>query len=1033
MGEILFSNWFIPIVEGIVASLVAALLAAYLLSRRPSVLRLYRKSLDKVCNDVDLQISLDERQVLQNALKDTAVVKAIKERTADPGEEAQLLCEAIKNNAPSSSPLTASVLTARVVERLLYAEFMMEDTDKFQNSHHNREPYFAEPSAPTALTVVLNSGQVILTWHPVQHPGIQCYHINRSTSINGPFISLATVKTTVGNILSSADDKELINDTIYYYTVIAESRALRQGYASTPVSIMYTPLSASENTVTQPAPVGSSTFFTSQEVWEEIADKSVDREQDLEKLLADFQNHSRRLFLIEGFGGLGKTTLASRLATAVSQLYHVLWIDCEGIAVTAERFLREMGWSASNQYNYPLLSAIVESLQSSQEEKDSGLFDFLAFISQAKKDPLVRPVAFFFDDYHLVTDAALKHLVLKIAESHFNVKVVLMIRFLPIELHDEVVIANTLQLQGLNFQGCRELIQACTLNYPALRNIDSEKLRRIWELTGQGVPTALRILISMTRNLSLDDTLEELPTLTTATRERWFDKLFSELSSEEQQVATEASIFRRPTLLRVLMAVSQCPRSIEVIAALVDRFVLIFDGNYYSMHALWSDYIRRRLSLSDVKELHRRAALFYRDFKSQDHYAEVMSHIEGCYHFIKAEDMEQAELALISIASILRSWGLYQEFTDILNEIEIYNVDQGRQLNSQLKLEKCAMLYAQGSVDEAISILKVLANTDTGEIQIRALLELGWIYIETGERREAERLLKLSREFAHQSNLLKLEAEALARLQHMTFHECDYDQTLAYNEERLNILQQLRDDPEAREAIAWIHHEIGNVYRERGFYEKALELYQQDQAFWNERGNPPSRVGWITYDIGQIYRDQGKLWEAQSQFENALQIFMKMQHLFGIAHVKIELGRVSAKLGQTEIAIQLVTEAIDLLHKVKGVAGEAYALGALGQIYLGLGKPNIALPYFQQTLEIETKLYSIKGRAWSLHQMSLTFEQQGKRELVSDNRIEACKKFSEAATHITQAQELYAQLGAATSIYGIKENSARIQQSCNGC
>jgi tetratricopeptide (TPR) repeat protein len=1032
MGGIISSAWFITIVGGALASLAATLIAAYVLNRRPSVLKLYHRALEQVCDEFNVIDS--EKLVLRNALKDKVVVKTIKLRTSDPGIETQRLCKSIAYYAPLSSRLADSAWVTTVVERWLYIEFLMEDTEKYQNFHRNRQPYFAVPPAPTGLVAVATSQQIILTWNPVPHPGIWRYHIARSTSVNGPFTKVDSVQSDSGTLLSFTDEKGIVNGTRYYYTVTAESNALRRGYSSAPIPVEYNLPATPINPGSSLTSVVSSTFFIPPEVWKEMADKSVDRKQELEKLLSDFNNAGRRLFLIEGFGGLGKTTLAAKLALAVSQRYSVLWVDCRGIPVAAERFLREMGWFAANQYEYPLLSAIVENPQLTQEEKNNALLDFFAFTNRSNSDESVRPIALFFDDYHLMKDAALKQLVQQIAESYLDVKVVFTIRYLPPELQNEVDRASALQLEGLGTEGCRELIEVNASSYPGLRDLDDRRLQHIWKLTGQGVPTALRILISMTRKLSLDDVLEELPTLTTATREKWFDKLFRELSPEEQQVATEASIFRRPVLRRALIAVSRCPRAREVIETLVDRFVLTFDGKFYSMHALWSDYTGSRLSSSDARELHLRAATFFRDFESShDRYTEVMSRLESCYHFIKAEDMDQAERELISIAGTLRSWGFFQEFTDILVEIEKDAAKRGKVLTPQLKLEKGAMLYAQGVVDEAIASLNELANTNTGEIEIKALQELGWIYIEIGRRREAEGLLKRSRQLAHQSNLPELEAEALEMLQHIAYHECDYDKALACNEERLGLLQQMKDDPYAREAIAWTHHEIGNVYRERGFYEKALELYQQDLSLWSELGNPPRRVAWIIYDIGQIYRDQGKLQDALNRFEEALRIFTRMQHFFGIAHVKIELGRIGVKLGPPDRAIQQVEEALELLRSVKGVAGEAYARGALGQIYLSLGKPDDALPYLQQSLEMETKLHSIKGRAWSLHQISLAYEQQGKRFLLSGSSTEACTRFCEASTTIAQAQELFTQTGAAPNIRGIQNDAVRIQQECAEC
>lgn len=456
----------------------------------------------------------------------------------------------------------------------------------------------------------------------------------------------------------------------------------------------------------------------------------------------------------------------------------MLYVNCQGIPVTAELFLHEMGQFAFNRCKNSILSTLVEAPHRSLEEKENGLLDFLASISKASNkatmDDCLRPIALFFDDYHLVKDPATTQLVLKIAECQVDVKVVLLIQYLSPELRGKVNTASTVQLEGLSLADCRKLIEVRAKEYPALMDLNDEMLHRIWKRTGRGVPIALNILISMTSNRTLDEAMERLPEkdydpLAAATSGQWFKSLFDELSPEERQVATEASIFRRPTSRRALMKVSQCARVDEIIDKLLDRFILTFDGKQYAMDALWSDYTSQLLSPSESKALHRRAAQFYCAFESKDRHAEVMSGLESCYHFIKAGEMEEAEKKLTSIAGTLRSWGFFQEVTDILVEIEKSAIEKDRVLAPQLRLEKSAMLYARGEKDkqgEAIAILKDLASTTNGEIEIKALQELGWIYIETGERREAERLLERSKRLAHQYNFPKLEAEALSRLQH---------------------------------------------------------------------------------------------------------------------------------------------------------------------------------------------------------------------------------------------------------------------------
>lgn len=1051
MGDIL-SN---PLIVGVLASVLAGLILAlftYLVSRlrTPSLPALYKKALREAYAQLapssDVKLSRDDKAVLRKALTDSTVVKAIETEALGPDEEAQRLCNVLAHLAPPVSPLSDATCATTVVAQLLYAEFIIEGRyHAYHERSDRRHSYFERPSAPTGLKATEASQQITLTWNPVPnasvHADIWRYHIDRATGANGPFTEVGILPAAnTGSSPSFTDDKGLTNDTTYYYKVIAETKALRRAEASPISAVPHVPhVSPPPNSQSSPIPAPTTALFKPLEYMQGVAEKCIDREHELDKLRADFANPRRRLIIIEGFGGMGKTTLAARLATAISEHYKVLWFDCKDLAFTAERILFEVGRFASEQCNYPWLAEIIANSSLSEEQKISGLIDFLKSSSkpgsEVKSQVSQRSIALFFDNYHRVKDAKLKQLIEKIVEHQIDVKVVLVIRHrlsLPLELQTLVNAADTLSLQGLDLGGCREFIEAYATSFPVLADLDEKTLLHVWERTGQGVPQALRLLIPNTRARSLHDVLQELPDYNplTSAYKVWFENLFIELSPAEQQVAIEASIFRQPPSRPALRYISRCARVDKIIDELVDLLVLTFEDEHYSMHALWSEYTRQLLSLDDASELHRRAAMFYRDLVSADRYTTIMNCRESCYHFLKAEDIEQAEAVLIPIAGTLRSWGLFQELTNILAEIEKRARGKDRPLDPLLRLEQSAVLSAQGEIEQATAIFKELAETNAGEVEITALQHLAWINIETDNRREAERLLERSKQLAHQYHLAKLEGEAIHGLQYIAYIESNYTRALEYNEQHLKICQHIKDE----EGRARTYHGMGNVHRERGLYNKAMEFYQQELDVWHAFGDPPGHVGWVTYDMGQVLFGQGKLEEAQRKFKEALQLFENMQYISGIAHTKIELGRVSSKLDQDRMAIDQLEEAITMLQKIKGTAGEAYGLRALGEVYLQLADPDNALPYLQQSLEIDEKtLGGKKGMASSLHRISLAHEQQGRRLLNSGNRAEATSRFCEAKASIVRAQELFAQLDAIPNFGGILDDSERIEQEYAQC
>jgi ATP/maltotriose-dependent transcriptional regulator MalT len=784
-------------------------------------------------------------------------------------------------------------------------------------------------------------------------------------------------------------------------------------------------------------------FFSLLEHIQGVADNCFGRKQDLNKLHNYIENVQRHLIVIEGFGGLGKTTLAAQFAVDISQRYTVLWISCRGIEVTTERFLHEIARFAAERYAYPWLTDIVGNTALSSAEILNGMLEFFVFTSKlditSSENILPQPIALFFDDYHLVQDRTLDLLIEKIIESHLNVKVVIIIRHrqpLSNKLQIKIDMANPILLDGLPLADCRSIIASYTTNFPALADLNEETLQQIWKRTGEGVPNALEICISMTRTRALHDILEQLPDydpLATTTRNQWFDGLFNELSPDEQQMAAEISIFRRPTSRRAIVSVSQCNKANEIIDALVNRFILMFDGKLYSMHALWSDYTKQRLSSTDIKKLHIRAATFYSTFATMGAHTslmnQIMTQLESCYHFIKAEDIDSTIAILIPIASTLRSWGVYNEILTILLEVEKVSKDAGKSLAPQLLLEHSVILHERGEVEKAIEILKDLVEANTGEVKINGLNRLAWMYIELGERRQAESCLNESRLLAHQSHLTMLEADALKGLHHLAYIESNYARALEFNEQRLHILQQLSDDPHVQEPIAMTYRDIGNIYREQGFYEKAMELYQNSLTIFHTIGYPPVHTGWLKYDIGRIEFEHGDFREAKESFYEALHLFQDIHYTHGIAHAMIEIAHVGIKLDKNHKSIEQLEEALALLRHLKLVSGEAYCLRVLGEVYFYLDNLEQALFYLQKSLYIDEKvLHGFKGISLTLHCISLVYEQQGKNLLSNGRPLEASQKFLEAKKSIFRVKSLLTELNAISNFETILNDAARIEK-----
>ena len=778
-----------------------------------------------------------------------------------------------------------------------------------------------------------------------------------------------------------------------------------------------------------------SAFFKPLALMKGMANACKGRVVEIHHLLDSFALPENHLIVIGGFGGIGKTTLVSCFAVEIADRYQVLWIDCATAAATAERVLNELA-----RYVQPVgenfLQEVVGKRTISEEEKINALIEFVSEISdQSRSDDRARiskPLTLIFDDYHLVTDQSLHHLISRIASAQVNIKIILITRNRNQFSQEILKLLNILKivdLDGLSLADCRDVISAHSQRFPQLANLDNETMELIWSRTGEGIPAAINILISLTINRGLKDVLKELPDydpFVAASSRQWLDELWSELPSNSQQMLKEISALRRPAERATLLAICQQPEGDRILDDLVGRFIVTFDSELYSLHALWHEYVQKTLTPYEIKGYHLRAALLFRDKTAPGLYQMVTTRLESCYHYIKAEVVDDATAVLIPISDMLQYWGFYQELLEIIDDLEKDAKRKGRSLDPRIRIAQIAALSNRGEAESSIAILKDIIETSQGEIKINALQKLGWISIEIGDRSLATDLFQQSLDHAISLDLTELEGEAYRGLEHIAYFESRYQQAWEYDEERLRIYQKMGNTPKALDGIAWVYHDFGAIYRERGVYEQALEMYEKDFDLWHQRGDPPFQVGWLHYDIGQILYQQGKWTEAQERYQTALRIFQKELFISGIAHVEIELGRNGCHLISSEDNAKLVLAAIEKLRRIKNISGMAYGWHALGEIYLLEHNPDLSLEYLQQGLPAETDLKNVKGQARCLHWMALAYEQQGERAQAEGKSKLALERQNEALATIRQAQDLYASIGVVPSFRHVHDDEQRI-------
>lgn len=162
----------------------------------------------------------------------------------------------------------------------------------------------------------------------------------------------------------------------------------------------------------------------------------------------------------------------------------------------------------------------------------------------------------------------------------------------------------------------------------------------------------------------------------------------------------------------------------------------------------------------------------------------------------------------------------------------------------------------------------------------------------------------------------------------------------SYSRLALAIYEELEQLPPQ----ATIYNNLGAWAYFEGNWDEALELYAKAREI-RERIADPVGASFGAYNIAEILTDQGKLQEAEALLESVLRVRKAAGWRAGVAIATRQLGRVEARAGRHEMALELLAEAqagfLEVgaqseLNETEGSIAECYVLQGEGEAALTL-------------------------------------------------------------------------------------------------
>jgi SAM-dependent methyltransferase len=356
----------------------------------------------------------------------------------------------------------------------------------------------------------------------------------------------------------------------------------------------------------------------------------VDRHAESATLLRAVRA-GKSVIAVEGMAGAGKSTVAAHVCRRAGRLpvlarmasfrpgWDVRWVFCGERARSLT--LTALGAAlASDAEGTPVARALraVAARGAEPAEFTDALIDLLAG----------RRILLVLDDFHTVTDPALRQLLSRLEHSQIASSVIVTSRSRLPELH-ATALAQRMTLGGMSLEDSRALLRTHEIT---LRDA-SAKL--VWERAGGGNPFALTMFAGRARDTDPEGLVQDLPAFAKDTN-AWIAPVFDVLSPAAQQAA-KITAFAYEAPSRELVAAVAPPGTAEAaLAELASRFLATVNAGQVEMNSAVRDFVSGRTTPAEQDDLAQQFTSYYQD-QAREVFVHGLGHHEPSYGLLYLE------------------------------------------------------------------------------------------------------------------------------------------------------------------------------------------------------------------------------------------------------------------------------------------------------------------------------------------------------------------------------------------------------------
>lgn len=586
-----------------------------------------------------------------------------------------------------------------------------------------------------------------------------------------------------------------------------------------------------------------------------LVERLVGRDREI-KELAQFFKGQKRLFLLRGIPGIGKTALVAYAAKNYEHNDQIFWYNI-GEWSSPRNTIQHL----ANYFEERGFSRLKNYLDAHEVPDMADVRDILAEVD--------IPAIMIFDECQNANPNMvflLRALVSALGRSNY-LRLAMVGREIPevLDIRQRLDDKNILglELDGLSIDVAVKILSA--------KGIDRKKGKEIAKKCS-GHPLYLALIGSETGKVRFEDVSMLLA-----------KEVFFSLSDNEKEILYLLSVFRKPVASNALVSSEECFAALEQ----MERHCLVRNADGWLMHGLLKDFFYSRQPDTEKRQRHELAAEYYKT-KS----CSVDNETELAYHLLKAKD-EASFLRLIVAKGY--NW-LKQGYQDEI--LQLFALLQSDLKNNVQKFDammmKAAAMEQVGDWHESENVYsscEEIATEQRDSVRLaRCMRSLGVIYYRRGDLQIAMDQFERARNLISEKAEPGLMAHIQSSIGVVMWRLGDVRHAKEAYEKDLSISKSQKSSQGMVRAL----NNLGILDWQAGRYNEALERYAEALKL-AERMEDKKLVAVLYSNIADAYKHKGEKKEARRFYERCLELSEELRFNWQTAEAYRGLAEVTGE------------------------------------------------------------------------------------------------------------------------------------------